>query len=111
MIFANAHESKDRTWYSYSTGISNKREDGSYANMYLDVRFRNGVHVNNKTKINIKDGFLTMREYMGNGGEKVKRIVLMILDFDIAESGFASAPAEPQEPSGFTALDDSEVPF
>lgn len=114
MIFANKHESMSGTWYTYATGISSKREDGSYASMYIDVRFRKGVTVENKTKINIKDGFLTMREFTANGGDVVKRIVLMVMDFDIVEeSGFASAPAEPQEEtqSGFTALSDDDIPF
>ena len=116
MIFANKHESMNGTWYTYATGISSKREDGSYASMYIDVKFRNGVTVENKTKINIKDGFLTMREFTANGGDVVKRIVLMVMDFEIAEpqeSGFASAPAEPQTEtqSGFTALSDEDIPF
>lgn len=114
MIFANKHESMSGTWYTYATGISSKREDGSYASMYIDVRFRKGVTVENKTKINIKDGFLTMREFTANGGDVVKRIVLMVMDFEIAEeSGFASAPAEPQAEtqSGFTALSDDDIPF
>lgn len=114
MIFANKHESMSGTWYTYSTGISSKREDGSYASMYIDVKFRKGVTVENKTKINIKDGFLTMREFTANGGDVVKRIVLMVMDFELVEeSGFASAPAEPQteQQSGFTALSETDIPF
>lgn len=112
MIFANKHESRNDTWYTYATGISRKREDGSYASMYIDVRFRKGVTVENKTKINIKDGFLTMREFTANGGDVVKRIVLMVMDFEIAEES-GSAPAEPhaETQSGFTALTESDIPF
>lgn len=112
MIFANKHESMNGTWYTYATGISSKREDGSYASMYIDVRFRKGVTVENKTKINIKDGFLTMREFTANGGDVVKRIVLMVMDFDLVEES-ASAPAEPkaETQSGFTALSETDIPF
>ena len=118
MIFANKHESMSGTWYTYATGISSKKEDGSYASMYIDVKFRKGITVENKTKINIKDGFLTFREFTANGGDVVKRIVLMVMDFEIAEeSRFASAPVDaPSEPqaetqSGFTALSNDDIPF
>ncbi len=100
-IFAKAHEGRDGTWYTYSTGVSSKRQDGSYTNAYLDVRFRKGVVVENKTKIDIKDGFLTVREFEVNG-ETRKKIELMVLAFDIAEGG---------NTTGFTALRDDEVPF
>ena len=99
MIFAKAHESSDGTWYTYATGVSSKRQDGSYVNDYLDVRFRKGVTVSHKTKINIKDGFLTVREFTVNGGEKKKKLELMVLDFE--EVGT----------SGFTALTDADIPF
>jgi len=98
MIFRNAHESMNGTWYSYATGVSSKRQDGTYANTYLDVRFRKGVVVENKTKIDIKDGFLTVKEFTANGGETVKRLELMVLDFDTKDGGF-------------TAMSDEEVPF
>ena len=32
MIFSNAHESRDGTWYTYATGVSSKRQDGTYVN-------------------------------------------------------------------------------
>ena len=41
----------------YSTTISNKKEDGTYENMFIAVNFRKGVSVDNKTKINITNGF------------------------------------------------------
>ena len=98
MIFRNAHEGKDGTWYTYATGVSSKKQDGTYANMYLDVRFRKGVTVENKTRIDIKDGFLTVKEFIASGGETVKKLELMILDFDV-------------KGGGFTAMSDEDVPF
>lgn len=98
MIFRQAHESADGTWYTYATGVSSKKQDGTYSNMYMSVRFRKGVMVENKTKIDIKDGFITVKEFITNGGETVKRPEIMILDFEI-------------KGSGFTAMTDEEVPF
>lgn len=105
-IFRNAHEGRDGVWYTYATGVSSKRQDGTYANAYLDVRFRKGVIVENKTKIDIKDAFLTVREFVVNGETK-KKIELMILDFDII--GDYVGRSEEQE--HFSALNYDDVPF
>ena len=103
-IFRNAHEGKDGTWYTYATGVSSKRQDGTYANAYLDVRFRKGVVIENKTKIDIKNSFFTVREFTVNG-EPRKKIELMVLDFDIVEAGRA------EEQGHFSALNYDDVPF
>lgn len=105
MIFRNAHEGRDGTFYTYATGISSKKQDGTYANKYVDVRFRKGVTVEHKTKINITDGFLSVREYMVNGGDKRSTLEIMVLDFDTVQGG-------EQNVTGFTALTSEEsVPF
>lgn len=99
-IFRNEHEGKNGAWYSYSTGVSSKRQDGSYINAYLPVRFRKNVVVENKSKIDIKEAFLTAREYTSNGQER-KIIELMVLEFDMVDA----------EPTGFSALTEEDVPF
>ena len=104
IIFRNDHDSPNGKWYSYTTTVSNKRQDGSYARMYLDVRFRKGVVVENKSRINIKDGFLTVREYTYNGETKSK-MELMVLDYDTVAGDFTP------EQTGFTALSYDETPF
>ena len=105
MIFRNAHEGRDGTWYTYATGVSSKRQDGTYANKYIDVRFRKGVIVENKTKIDIKDGFLSVREFRANGGEMQTRLELMVLDFDIVAASSVGVQ------TGFSALEYDDVPF
>ena len=107
VIFRNAHEGMNGTWYTYATGVSSKRQDGTYANMYLDVRFRKGVEVPHKAKIHISDGFLSVREFQVNGGEVQKRLEIMVLDFDASDEPIPTTPLEAQ----FTALTDDEVPF
>lgn len=104
IIFRNDHDSPNGKWYTYATGVSNKRQDGSYVNAYLDVRFRKGVVLENKSKINIKNGFLTVREYTSNG-ETQKKLELMVLDFDT----IAGEPAPEQ--TGFSALSYDDTPF
>ena len=59
----------------YSTGISRKEQDGTYKNMYVSVQFRQGVEIEDKTDINIINGFLSFYETK-EGLSKVKKVVL-----------------------------------
>lgn len=68
----------------YSTSISNKKEDGTYENMSISVNFRKGVELENKTKINITDGFLSF--YKTKNDEK--RLKLVVMDFETNEIPF-----------------------
>lgn len=43
----------------YSTSISNKNQNGEWESMYLSVTMPKGTEIENKTKINITDGFLS----------------------------------------------------
>ena len=65
----------------YSTSVSNKKEDGTYENMSISVNFRKGVELENKTKINITDGFLSF--YRTKNDEK--RLKLVVMDFETDE--------------------------
>lgn len=73
---------------NYSTSISNKKEDGTYENMYIAVNFRKGIEVENKTKINIKDGFLSF--YMTKEGFPKIKIVVMSFDIKQEDVGYIS---------------------
>ena len=80
VIFKN----KNNTGY-YTTTI-NKLEDGTFEKTFITVWFRKGVELDNFTKINIKDGFLTHYSYQNEDGETIKRFKLMIMDFDVIET-------------------------
>lgn len=67
MIFSNNK--------GFSTSISNKKEDGSYDNMFIAVNFRKGISVENKSKINVTDGFLSF--YKTKDGLAKPKIVIM----------------------------------
>lgn len=83
----------------YTTSISNKKEDGSYDRVYVQVQFRKGVELENKTKINIKDAFLTFfRTQEGN-------IVYKIVVLDFEQEGDAKEPEVGYETSA------SDLPF
>ena len=74
----------------YSTSISNKLLDGTYQNVYIQVQFKKGVELENKTRINIKDSFLSF--FKTQEGNVVYKIV--VLDFeqygDVKEEEFAN---------------------
>lgn len=61
--------------------------------MKIHVKFRKGVEVKNKTKIHIKNGFLTFfriktDETYDNGKSKyINFPQIMVLDFDVLEEG------------------------
>ena len=101
MIFRTEHNGSNGTWYAYSAGISSKEMDGTWTSDYIDAKFRKEVTLPNKTKINIKEGYLKTRKYIDKNGEEQKRKYILILDFDIIEQGV----------SGFTKLTDEDIPF
>lgn len=90
MIFKNQNG-------SYSTTISNKKEDGTYENMYLAVNFRKGTEIKNKTKINILDSFMSF--YKDKNG--LPRLKIVVMEFERVG----------QAPNNETVLGPDELPF
>ncbi len=85
----------------YSIGLSKKLEDGSYENGYFDVRFKKGVSLENKTKINIKEAWLTF--YKKSDDEYTKTVpYIFINDFEIIENDSEDSIED---------FDDDDLPF
>lgn len=87
---------------SYSYSISRKNEKGEYINAYRDVKFKQGVELQNKTLISIKNAFESFN--VAKDGKKYP--YLMITDFDILSDG-AGVPEMPDVPDGT----DEVIPF
>lgn len=66
--------------YGYSTAISNKKQDGTYDKMYLQLQLPKGVEVENKTFIEITKGFLSF--YKDKNGIAKPKIVVMEINAD-----------------------------
>ena len=80
----------------YNTTISNKKEDGTYENMRISVNFRKGIEIEDKTKINIKDGFLSFWK----NKDGLPQVKLVIMDFEeVNTDGFQ------------ISNDESDLPF
>lgn len=47
----------------YVVGISNKKQDGSYENAYFPIQFNKEVELENKTKIYMKNAWLTFYKW------------------------------------------------
>lgn len=69
--------------YGYSTAISKKNEDGTYDKMYLSIQLPKGTELENKTKINITNGFLTF--YKTKEGLPKPKIVVMQFESEYKE--------------------------
>ena len=80
---------------AYSTTISKKNKDGEYENAYIDVKFKKDVKLENKTKININNAWLTF--YINKDKKPVWQI--FINDFSTIEG----------IPEGFQAINDDET--
>ncbi|MBQ0111753.1 MAG: hypothetical protein KBT03_01355 [Bacteroidales bacterium] len=114
MVFRHDGKSKAGNQYtSYSLGVSSKDADGNWVNSFMSCRFKKGVELENKTKINIKNAFPTV----GNEYNGTRPISWFINDFEIVESGetVVEKPKVPQpSPDDFMKIPESvaeELPF
>ena len=102
MVFANQKEKQDGTKYTlYSIGVSSKDKDKNWVSGYLNVRFKSGVEVANKSKIKINNAF----PVVSKSGDKTY-VSFMITDFDVLESA--------DNNDGFidmSNIKDDELPF
>ena len=102
MVFANEKEGANGKYTLYSIGVSSKDTNGSWVNGFLNVRFKKGVEVANKTKIKINNAFPVVTK----SGDKTY-VSFMITDFDNLSEGTNSE-------DGFidmSNIKDEELPF
>lgn len=103
-VFRRAHESRNGTWYSYSTSVGSKRQDGTWINDFYELSFIKDVKdavIPDKAVIDIKDGFLGCRAYKDAGGHDVVVSQIVVSQFEVADV----------QNGGYTALTDNDVPF
>lgn len=79
MIFRNDREYNGKTFATYSISVSSKDKDGEWVSGYLPCKFKNGVDIENKTKILIHNAFPTVRK----GKDDKTYTEWMITDFEI----------------------------
>lgn len=102
MVFANEKEGANGKYTLYSIGVSSKNSNNEWVNGFLNVRFKKGVEVANKTKIKIKNAFPVVTK----SGDKTY-VSFMITEFDNLSEGTNSN-------DGFidmSNIKDDELPF
>lgn len=92
MVFAKEYDG--RTYYS--TSIGKKKQDGTYENGYIDLQFKKGVEIPNKTKIDIKNGWLTF--YLK---DKKPTWQIFVSEFEMEGGDY----------EGFAQVSDEDCPF
>ena len=73
-------EDKDKKIH-YRTGLSTKKQDGSYDIAYIDVKMPKGTELENKTKITITNGFLSFYNYTGKDNKQHTIWYIVVLDY------------------------------
>ena len=77
MIFRNEYEGKS----IYSTTISSKDINGNYTNMYVSVQLPKNIELENKTVIEITNGFLSFY----NTKDGLPKIKIVVMEFTTDE--------------------------
>ena len=95
MVFRKGFDGKP----SYSIGVSKKVND-KYESAFMNVSFRKGVSVANRTKIEIENAWLNWYE-----GKNGKVITMFIDQFNVLSDETNDIP------TGFSVVDDDEIPF
>lgn len=99
----------------YSIGLSKKNKNGSYENGFMSARFKKDVDIANKTRIKIKDAFLSF-----NVNENKTFPYIFIRDFEKISEPKPKEENNPYEEFGNSIrtevqeqfeIDDSELPF
>lgn len=70
-----------KSQYGYSTTISKKNQDGEYERMYVSVQLPKNIELENKTVIEITDGFLTFY----NTKDGLPKIKIVVMEFTTNE--------------------------
>lgn len=110
MVFVKEYEGRKL----YSIGLSKKNKEGGYDNGYISARFKKDIVLNNKTRIKVKESWLSF-----NTNENKTFPFIFINDFEIVseakpkednvyEDFGKSIKTEVQEQIEIT---DSDLPF
>ena len=84
----------------YSAGLVRKDKEGNYINGYITCQFRNGVELDNKAKIYIKNAWLTFylrKEEFDGVAKNVTVPYIFISEFETIEETIEAAKVEVEE--------------
>lgn len=97
-------EGKNGTFYRYSVSVSSKREDGSYANKYMPIKFAKNANmpekISNGAKVDFS-GFLSVEER----GDSIKEFAIIAMNASLVDGG------DPTEGVDSFAEAETDIPF
>jgi hypothetical protein len=94
----------------YSTSISKKNKNNQWDSTYINVGFRKETNLENKTMIDIKDGWLTFDKYTKQDGSTNVYFKIFVNDYDIVSSQMQeSTNAQPVMAN--SEFDVNDLPF
>lgn len=95
--------------YGYSTTISQKNQNGEYEKIYLPIQLPKGTELENKTFINITNGFLSF--YKNKQGVPQIKAVVMEYELDNKEQQNIQQEREAIQNEQNYNYDFGELPF
>ena len=93
----------------YYTSTSTKNEEGAehkYDYAPILVGFRKGIMLEDKTRIQVNNAFLTHYRFKKENGEEEFRNKIVVLDYDVVEKGTNSKSED-----AFIPITDDDLPF
>lgn len=104
MIFKKEYEGKNL----YSTNISNKDINGEYTNMYVSVQLPKNIELENKTVIEITNGFLSFY----NTKDGLPKIKIVVMEFTTnEEQKYIQEEREAIQNEEIYGVQGSDLPF
>lgn len=95
----------------YKVGLSRKKQDGMFENGYVDIRFKKGIELKNKTQIYLKDAFLSF--YLTKDKHTIPYI--FVLDYELVADTIEKSKQETTsiklEDIDVSEDDNFELPF
>lgn len=96
----------------YLTSIGKKKQDGEYENGYMNVAFRKGTDIPDKTLINITNGFITFDTFVSKVDNKRTTVwKIFVLDFEIPGQTKTVAPKQEESAIIASSTDEDDLPF
>lgn len=98
----------------YRTTISTKNREGEYVNKGINIAFKKGVDIPNKTVIDVKNGWLTFDEYVSkqDNQKKTSDFKIFVSEYEV-EGGQTTAPKATSAANSDDVMfgDASDLPF
>lgn len=102
-VYAKEKEINGRKMVLYSAGIS-KKDGDKWVNFYLPISFKKGVVIQDRTKINIKQGWL---DFYTNSQNNTQVIKIFANDFEI----LSSKTEQNVTSNDFETVENQNLPF